>query len=253
MNLEAGVTARVLRLVTAAAPTVHAFDQSNPDAPLVLQHSGHASGLGDIVLRTKYHFLHRASGGLAAALDLRLPTGNEDELLGAGGAQAKFLLIASNERGRFGQHVNIGYTAATGRVGGAFAGLTSAPLPDEINYSGGVEFVASRRLTVIGDLVGRTLRGAGRLDLVNKAFEYPTLAVTPGPSCGGFPPLVCTSISLPEFAPRSGDLRLLLGAGGVKFNLTGNLLASASVLFPLTNAGLRSRITTMVEIGRAHV
>src|SRR5207247_6425079 len=69
VNLEAGVRARVLRTVTATDPTVHAFDQSNPNAERVVQHSGHASGLGDVVLRTKYHFLLRAGGGLAAAVD----------------------------------------------------------------------------------------------------------------------------------------------------------------------------------------
>src|SRR5206468_2126600 len=162
VNLDARVRARMIRLVTDArlAPpglftpeeirtilNVHTLELDNPDATRTVQHSGHAAGLGDMVLRTKYHFLRRAGGGLAAAVDLRLPTGDANELLGAGGVQAKFLLIASSERGRFGQHVNIGYTTAQGRVGGAFAGLTPAPLPDEINYSGGGEFIATRRLT----------------------------------------------------------------------------------------------------------
>ena len=194
--------------------------------------------------------MRKAGGGLAAALDLRLPTGDENELLGAGGVQAKFLLVASSERGRFGQHVNIGYTAARGRVGGAFAGLTSAPLPNEINYTGGIELVASRRLTLMGDVIGRTLRGAGHLDLVSKEFEYaePTLLLTgkPGPGCAGFAGFTCRTASFDEFSPRSADLRLLLGTVGAKYNLTGNLLVSASVLFPLTNAGLRSHATLMV-------
>jgi len=47
---------------------------------------------------------------------------------------------------------------------------------------------------------------------------------------------------------RSADLQLLLGTAGVKFNPKGNLLVSASVLFPLTNAGLRSRVTTMIGV-----
>ena len=99
-------------------------------------------------------------GGLAAAVDIRLPTGNENELLGAGGVEAKFLLVASAERGRLGQHVDIGYTVARGDVAGTIARLGAAPLPDEINYSGGFEFVANPRVTVVGDVVGRTLRGA---------------------------------------------------------------------------------------------
>ena len=258
VNMDARVQARLIRLVTCpdpavpaqCFPTTHAFDYNNPFAPLVLQHSGDASGLGDVVVRTKYHFLRREGGGLAAAVDLRLPTGNENELLGAGGAQAKFLLVASNELGRFGQHLNIGYTTAGGRVGGSLGGLTPAPLPDEINYSAGVELVAGRRVTVVGDIVGRTLRGAGRLDLVSKGFEYnqpppPGMPGT-GPGCGGFVGFTCKTASFDEFNPRSADLRLLLGAAGVKFNPGGNLLVSVSVLLPLTNAGLRSRVTTMV-------
>jgi hypothetical protein len=106
---------------------------------------------------------------------------------------------------------------------------------------------------VIGDLVGRTLRGAGRLDLVSKTFEYNAFTpTTPGSDCGfGFGGFVCASTSLDEFAPRSGNLTLLLGTGGVKFNLAGNLLISASVLFPLSHAGLRSRVTTVIGVDYA--
>jgi hypothetical protein len=262
VNLDASVTARILRLVTGPPPdaplsaeqrlaalNTHTFELDNPDATLTVQHSGHAAGLGDVVLRTKYHFLRVADGGLAAAVDVRLPTGDKNNLLGAGGTEAKFLLIASDEKGRFGHHVNIGYTAATGTVAGTLTGLASAPLPEEINYSGGVEFVANPRLTVNGDIVGRTLRGMGRLDLVTKRFEYSMPGG--GPGCGGLAGLTCASVSLDEFAPRSANLTLLLGTGGVKFNLAGNLLISGSVLFPLTNAGLRSRVTTVIGLDYA--
>ncbi len=248
VSLDASVQASILRLVTAVAPNVHTFEVGNPTATRTVQRSGHSAGLGDLVLRTKYRFLPTQGGGLAAAVDLRLPTGDENELLGAGGLQAKFLFVASNERGRFGPHVNFGYTVAEGRVGGGFAGLLAAPLPDEINYSGGVDFAASPRVTVMGDVVGRTLRRAGRLELVSKNFEHNLPSTTPGSVCAGIPGSVCTSIALDEFDPVSGDLTLLLGTGGVKFNPTGNLLISGSVLFPLTSAGLRSRVTTVVGV-----
>jgi hypothetical protein len=155
-----------------------------------------------------------------------------------------------------GQHVNIGYTAAHGNVTGTVANLGPAPLPDELNYSGGVELVAGPRFTVIGDIVGRTLRGAGRLDLTSKKFEYndPSLNILglPGPGCGGFiGGFTCASASFDEFNPRPGNLTLLLGTGGVKFNPVGNLLISASVLFPLTNAGLRSHVTTVIGLDYA--
>jgi hypothetical protein len=269
VNLDARVQAQIVRLVTCStprvvpvpapvtcAPDVHTFDSRNPNATQTVQHSGQASGLGDLVLRTKYQFLRASGGGLAAAVDVRLPTGDENELLGAGGAQAKFMLVASTERGRVGQHVNVGYTAAEGEVAGTLAGLTSTPLPDEINYSGGIEFVANPRLTVMGDIVGRTLRGAGRLELESKTFEYTDPARFPAPTVPeivalGILSLPTSSVSLDELNPRPGNLTLLLGTGGVKFNPGGNLLVSASVLFPLTDAGLRSRLTTVLGIDYA--
>jgi hypothetical protein len=255
VNLDARVRARIIRLVTATAPDTHTFEYGNPDATETVEHSGHATGLGDIVLRTKYRLLRAAAGGLAVGLDVRLPTGDKDNLLGAGGAQAKVLLAASDERGRFGRHVNIGYTAARGDVAGTVAGLSAASLPDELNYTGGVEFIASPRLTLMGDVIGRTLRGAGHLDLVTKQFEYndpgPLIAGMPGPGCAGFAGLTCATASFDEFDPRPGNLTLLLGNAGVKFNPFGNLLISGSVLFPLSNAGLRSRVTTMIGLDYA--
>jgi hypothetical protein len=267
VNLDASVRARIIRLVTAppananltaeqrrAALNTHTFEVDNPDATQTVQHAGHASGLGDMVVRSKYHFLRAAGGGLAAAVDLRLPTGDENELLGAGGVQAKLLLVASTERGRLGQHVNLGYTAARGDVAGTVASLGAAPLPDELNYTGGVEFVASPRLTVVGDVVGRTLRGAGRLDLVNKPFSHAAfnenglILSTPGCENAG---VACTNDFFDEFAPRAGNLTLLLGTAGAKFNLAGNLLVSANVLFPLSKAGLRSRVTTVIGVDYA--
>jgi hypothetical protein len=256
VNLDARVRAKIIRLVTATAPDTHTFEYGNPDATQTVQHSGHATGLGDIVLRTKYHFLRMAGGGLAAAVDLRLPTGDKNDLLGAGGTEAKVLLVASSERGRFGQHVNVGYTVAHGEIAGTVTERAAASLPDEINYSAGIELIAGPRLTLMGDVVGRTLRGAGRVAIVSKSFEFndPSLSVQglPGPGCGGFiGGFTCNSASFDEFAPRPGNLTLLLGTGGAKFNLTGNLLLSGSVLFPLTNAGLRSRVTTTIGLDYA--
>jgi len=35
---------------------------------------------------------------------------------------------------------------------------------------------------------------------------------------------------------------------GAKYNVYGNMLITGSVLFPLTDAGLRSRVTTMIGV-----
>src|SRR5262249_34137821 len=156
---------------------------------------------------------------------------------------------------------NIGYTAARGMVAGSLLGLSPARVPDEFNYTGGIEFVASPRITLIGDFVGRTLRDTGRLDVVSKNFQYASVDAlsasappaaafggTAGPDCGTVPGLsgyTCKSIFLKEFAPRSGNLTLPLATGGIKYNVYGNMLVGGSVLFPLSTAGLRSRVTAV--------
>jgi hypothetical protein len=252
VRLDTSVQARIIRFATASNPDVHTFEIGKPDATRTVRSSGTATGLGDVIVRTKYQVVRAATGGLAVGADLRLPTGDDaDQLLGTGGVQAKFMLIASSERGRMGQHVNVGYTAAQGHVAGTVAGLTEADVPDEVNYSAGVEVVGTPRLTVMGDFIGRTLRGAGRLDVATKSFEYNSQPATPGSGCDIFPTAVCAVFRADEFSPRSGDLTLLLGAGGVKYNPTGNLLITASVLFPLTEAGLRSHLTAVAGIDYA--
>src|SRR6266850_622235 len=271
VNLDASVTARILRLVTGppgplppglteadrvAARNTHTFELNNPDKKLTVRHAGHATGLGDIVVRSKYRFMRAGGGGIAAGADLRLPTGDENNLLGAGGAEAKFLLIASGENGRMGEHANIGYTVAHGDVAGTVPGLSASSLPDEINYTAGTEFVANPRFTILGDVIGRTLRGAGRLGLASQMFEYNSFtdaSFLPGaaPGCAGFLGTVCKTASFDALTPRPGNLTLLLGTGGVKINIAGNVLLSGSVLFPLTSAGLRSRLTTVVGMDYA--
>ena len=238
VDLEASVLATIQRLATAANGLIHTFEVGNPDATQrTFSRSGTASGLGDLVVRTKFRLVGGERGALAAAVDARIPTGDEENLLG-GSAQTKVFLIASGGGDRIGQHVNVGYSFGAGDDRGA-GGVR--PLPDEFNYAAGVEFVATPRLTFIGDLVGRSLRGVGRLRLEAKQFNFQ-------PQDPGLPP---SSVSFDEFSPRPGNLNLLLGTAGAKFNPAGNLLLSASVLFPLTDAGLRSRWTTVVGVDYA--
>ena len=58
-------------------------------------------------------------------------------------------------------------------------------------------------------------------------------------------------VTLDELSPRPGNLTLLLGTAGIKLNPFGNWLVSASVLFPLSSAGLRSRLTTVIGLDYA--
>ena len=177
VELDADVEATILRLSTAGDPLTHTFEAGNAAATQkTFSLGGSATGLGDVVVRSQYRVLDFAGGGVAGGLDVRLPTGDQNNLLGAGG-QTKLFAIVSGGRGRFMQHANFGYTATWGSVPnvGLLATLGGATaLPDEINYAAGLEFVVESRLTIVGDILGRSLRDAGRLEVVSKNFEYVT-------------------------------------------------------------------------------
>ena len=238
VDLAADVRATIVRLATISDPLTHTFEAGNPSATQkTLHQSGAATGVGDAVLRTKYRVFDFAGGGLAGGVDIRLPTGDRNNLLGAGG-QARMLLIQSGGTNRLMQHANVGYTSAWGAVPNV--GLLSLlggeePVPDEVTYAAGVEFVAESRLTVVGDILGRTLRGVGRLGLASKPFVYQGRTAV-------------ETAYFDEFEPRAGNLNLTLGTVGIKFNPVSDLLVSVSVLFPVSKSGLRSRLTPVVGL-----
>jgi len=70
---------------------------------------GSAIGLGDIGVRLKLNLRQGRRMGYAFQGDVRLPTGNEHNLLGLGHVAVRALGVASAEFGPFTPHVNLGY------------------------------------------------------------------------------------------------------------------------------------------------
>jgi hypothetical protein len=241
VSMDATINATIQRLATVANPLIHSFVQGQDVRQQSFSSKGSASGIGDVEVRTKVRVMDFGGGGIAAAADLRLPTGKEEDLLG-GTTQLKLFFVESGGSGRLIQHANIGYTfsSSTDVVGTNV--VVTPTFPDELNYAVGLEFVLEPRITVIGDLVGRNLRDAGRLEIVRKTFQFQP----PGTPA---PPL--SSMQFDEFEPRAGNLNLLYGTAGVKINPKGNFLISASVLFPLTDSGLKNRLMTIVGMDYA--
>jgi hypothetical protein len=198
-----------------------------------LSDSGEASGIGDVVLRGKLNFLQADWGGLALGVDVKLPTGDAENLLGTGSTQVKSFFIASGGKSRFSPHVNAGYTFTS-------ESDTLGDLPDEINYAAGFDAALSSRLTLTADVVGRALLDAQRLTTTETTYRYRTASDPPG----AFPRVVTRE----EFATETGTLNLLLGSVGFKLNPTGRLLIAANVLFSLSkDNGLQDDITPVIE------
>ncbi len=114
VDLDARVDGRIFRLGSGTTTTTHSFDTNGADRATFTE-SGSSSGLGDLSVRAKYNFLRGDVTSLAAGLDLRLPTGDEDELLGTGATRTAFSFIYSGDYGRVSPHVNIGYTFSSGQ------------------------------------------------------------------------------------------------------------------------------------------
>ena len=232
LDLSARIDARIEHLATAPDPfVVHTFPRSEGDDASFFE-SGTAEGIGDIVLRGKYNFHRGTRGSVAGAVDLRLPTGDSDDLLGAGATQVKLYAIAAHIASRrFSPRVAAGYTYSSG--GAEFVG----ELPDEINYSAGFDAALHSKATFTADFLGRTLLDADRLVLRERTFENVLRN----------DPTVRRNIRVsPEIT--TGNLNVLLGSAGVKVNPVGRLLLMVNLLFGIGNSGLQDDLTPVFGI-----
>ena len=107
---------------------------------------GDDTGIGDIILRTKYNFLRNQPRwpDLAIVGDLKLPTGDPDDLLGTGDTNLRALLVASRNFGFLTPHVNFG-----------FEWTTAGSEQNNVRYVAGVDARVHRSLTLAVDVLGR--------------------------------------------------------------------------------------------------
>jgi hypothetical protein len=177
--------------------------------------------------RAKYRVFDLEGGGVAAGVDIRLPTGDEENLLGIPGTQAKFSGVLSMTSGRLSPHVNVGYTVSSGNDLVDDPDSVFLEPPDELDYTFGADVVVTPRFTIPGDIVGRALYDVPRLEFTDVGLGPPFMEFS--------------------FAGAS-TLNTLLASAGLKYNVSGNLPVSGNVLFPLTDGGLRSKITPVAGV-----
>jgi hypothetical protein len=238
-NLDVGVLIPYVRISVSGASRI--YGQSDDELQRVLIDAT-ASGLGDIALFAKYRFWTLRSdpasediqGGLAAGVTMRLPSGSVDNLVGLGKTRTLFSLIGSSTTGRVSPHANIGYEIWTGGVviPEDFQGLSTITAKDQAQYSAGVEFEVHPQLSVMVDVLGRYVRGAGRLGYQPYTFN-PNYAGVSGAEA---------LIAVP-----SGVNTVLL-APGAKWNVFRSALLTANVLISMTDHGLRTRVTPVLGI-----
>ena len=160
----------VQRLGTSSNRAVHFFGDGFGDTQ-TFSGSGSASGIGDIVARLKGTVAKSGATGLALGLDVRFPTGDEEDLLGSGAWGLKPFAAVSFSQKAVSPHINLGYQwngnstlASDFRFGASGAEFgEKADLPDSFLWIFGVDFGLGQYVTVIFDLIGTTIIDSPRL------------------------------------------------------------------------------------------
>jgi hypothetical protein len=215
-----------VRRIGTTNPEVHffrAYDDSVGDHRTFTAF-GSASGIGDLTLRLKGRF----ASAMAVGLDVRVPTGDEENLLGVGAPGVRPFVVLSRSSRAFSPHLNVGYLwNGSSVLGGNPATGQSADLPDQVTYVVGADFGVSQRFTFVLDVIGNYLIDAPRLHTseflaLNGTSRFPTVNFT------------------------EESYNLLSGACGFKLNVVENLLVDVNLLFTLDDNGLRDKITPLV-------
>lgn len=217
--------------------------------------SGSASGIGDVTFRGKVNVWRGEHTGIAVGLDVRAPTGNAREFLGSGAIGVKPFLAVSGNGKHFAPHLNTGYQwngesiLAGNLTGTTFSENTSGStvvqngpaikqrLPSQLFYTVGADMGATKRLTFAVDYLGQVLINTPRVF----RSTYPTQNIPGGTG----------SLMLPTITGGKDTVVLSSGAAGLKYNLFGNLLFTADILFRLDDKGLRQNITPLIALSYA--
>lgn len=191
---------------------------------------GHASGPGDVTVRMKGTLSKREHQGLALGVDLRLPTGDERNLLGTGAPGVNPFLAWSGNFGALSPHLNAGYQWNGDSILGGEPGSGEArDLPDLALYSAGAVIEVHPRVTAAVDFLGRFIIDSPRL----RREDFHALD---------------NRSTFPNIAFTSGSLNEISAAAGLKINVVGRLLVDLNLLVSLNSEGLRDKISPLVGL-----
>jgi hypothetical protein len=167
--------------------------------------------VADVALRAKVTLLTLRGGGLAAAGELRLPTGDEKNLLGTGKASVRIIGIGSIERGRMSLHGN--------------AAIVAGGISQEFDIGSGASVAVHPRLTLAAEILSRRVPELGAIDVTS----------APHPALAGVDTLRLSRL------PGAGTITNAVT--GLKWNVTRTVVLGGHLMWSLTNGGLTSPVT----------
>jgi hypothetical protein len=205
------------QIVLVGGDTLHHFAGSTGANPVLTSNSSvdaSAFGLGDIEGRLKVNVAQSERFGVALLGYARFPTGDAQNLLGAGRFSGRGLGVVSARFGDFSPHANVGVT------------VRDAPeLNNSVEANAGFDALLSSWSTMAVDLLGSWQVGASKVDVpppvVYQAPAQHTVNVTNIPS------------------QKDDFLSLALG---FKFRTRGGIQIVTNALFPLRDSGLQPTV-----------
>jgi hypothetical protein len=187
------------------------------------------TGLGDVTVRVKGNFYRWENGGVSAAADFRLPTGEELDFLGSGSFGFRPFLILSHNFKRVSGHANVGYQVnGDSALGGNPVTGVKGDLPDAFTYAFGTDVGVTNDVTLAFDFLGARLGESDRLLQQEQTFG------------GGY--------RFPNLAFSRSSLTINNGAVGAKVNLGRRVLLTFNAIIALNDAGLRDNVSPLIGV-----
>jgi hypothetical protein len=201
--------------IIAFGPPVHFFSGTaqNPVLTATATARGSATGLGDLAVRAKLNLNRTPRASFSVLGEAHLPTGDEDELLGAGAWAVRGLGVFSARLDDFSPHVNVGAVYRSGSL------QNSALLANA-----GFDQLLASWATFAFDVLSEWQLGRNALQLPETVvYRFP------------FP----RTIEPTNIRDRRDDL--LATSVGVKLRMDSGATGIVNMLVPLGQGGLRPR------------
>jgi hypothetical protein len=191
-----------------------------------------AGGVGDLVVRAKGTILREGPRALAAGVDLRLPTGDEQNLLGSGSVGIRPFAAFSTSIGSLAPHANLAYqwNGASVLAGDVRAGREEN-LPDQFVYAIGTDATVNNRLSVVLDLIGQRVISSPRLLTRRTTFTG-----------------VAGSVALDDIGFETASYWTSAAAVGFKANAASKVLINFNLRFQIGKNGLADRIAPLLGV-----
>jgi hypothetical protein len=191
---------------------------------------GSAGGVGDLVARVKTTLMREGTRALAAGVDVRLPTGDERNLLGSGSPGIRPFAAISASVGRFAPHANVAYQwNGQSSLAGDVRSGSKADLPDQFVYALGADVLVAERLSVVFDVFGQ------------RVVDSPRLVARTSSRSGA-----AGSVTLPDILFATESYWTSAGGLGMKGNLAPRLLVTFNLRFAMADGGLTDRLSPLL-------